>query len=358
MTKTTKKHLITLPRREFLMRGGAGILGTIVAAGTANIVGAQAVTAENVRSNLSALRMGDFNPSYASQWAYRLAQALGYLEEVGIDELEVILTEEYVAGLVGGSLDIVHGDTSALVSAAVASGLPIKMVSIHRDSEWWIMGVRAGIETVEDLRGGTITGGPLGGRNTWVMKQVLTRLGLNPETDVTFVPTSGGSDARIGALINSTVDAASVFPRHEAPLAESGGKFLFREIVSAPQEAFGVMGGDWLVENEAAVQAWVLADVKARMFLHDPANREQAYQIMIDYGYEITENQKSLYEVEIQQLSRDGGFESAELMDSFMLELVETGDVPAGIDWRDYWDLKYLWAAQDALGLPRRPASA
>jgi hypothetical protein len=36
--------------------------------------------------------------------------------------------------------------------------------------------------------------------------------------------------------------------------------------------------------------------------------------------------------------------------------LVLTGDVPKGVDWRKYMDLTYLWAAQDALGIPRRPA--
>ena len=340
------------------MKGGAGLIGTIVAAGTANIVGAQAVTAENARANLSTLRMGDFNPNYANQWAYRLAQGLGYLEDVGIDTLDVTLTEEYIPGLVGGSLDIVHGDTSVFVSAAVASGLPIKMISLHRDSEWWIMGVRAGIESVEDLRGGTITGGPVSGRNSWVMKRVIERLGLDPENDVSFVPTSGGSDARIGALINGTVDAASVFPRHQAPLEESGGKFLFQELNSAPQEGFAVMGGDWLEANGDTVLAFLIADLKARQWLFDPANRERAFEIMEDFGFEITDNQKSLGQLEIDQFSPDGGFENGELMQNFLAELAETGDVPAGIDWRDYWDLTYLWAAQDALGLPRRPASA
>jgi hypothetical protein len=31
--------------------------------------------------------------------------------------------------------------------------------------------------------------------------------------------------------------------------------------------------------------------------------------------------------------------------------------VPKNLDWRRFVDMKYVWAAQDALGLPRRPAS-
>ena len=82
-----------------------------------------------------------------------------------------------LAGLIGGSLDITHGDTSVFIGSGVASGLPIKMISLHRDKEWWIMGVREGIETVDDLKGKKITGGGLSGRNTWVMKQVTQKLG-------------------------------------------------------------------------------------------------------------------------------------------------------------------------------------
>ncbi len=356
MKKFTPNGPIRLGRRDFLQRGGAGVLGTIIAASTLNKAGAQTPSAANVMANLKSFKMGDFNPNYANQWTFRLVQALGFLQEGGIDEMEIILSDEYVPGLVGGSLDIAHGDTSEFLSAGVASGLPITMISLHRDSEWWIMGVGPGIETPEDLKGKTITGGSLAGRNTYIQKQALIKMGLNPDTDVQFVPSSGGSDARLGALIAGSVQGASLFPRHEAPLKEAGGKFIFQELVSAPQEGFAVMG-DWLEKNEDTARAWLLADLKARRWLLDPANKDQAYQIMIDLGYEIPDSFKALYEVEIAQLSKDGGFASAETMDSFAKELEGTGDLPAGTDWRKFFNLTMLWDAQDALGMERRPAS-
>ena len=122
-----KKQQIRLPRREFLKLGGAGVLGTFIFAATLNRPGAQAAAAENVMANLKALRMGDFNPNYATQWSYRLAQALGYFKEVGIDDLEVTVSDEYMPGLIGGSLDLTHGDTSSFLSAGDKSGLPVKM---------------------------------------------------------------------------------------------------------------------------------------------------------------------------------------------------------------------------------------
>jgi ABC-type nitrate/sulfonate/bicarbonate transport system substrate-binding protein len=350
-----QKPQIRLPRREFLKLGGAGILGIIIAAGTKDIAGAQTVNAETVKANLKKIIMGEFNPNYATQWTYRLAQSLGYLQESGIEEFEVILSEEYMPGLIGGSLDMTHGDTSVFVGSGVASGLPVKIISIHRDDEWWIMGARKGIETAEDLKGKTITGGGLGGRNTWVQKQIVAKLGLT-DADVQYVPSSGGSDGRLGAILAGSIDAGSLFPRHEAALVEAGGKFLFEELVSAPQESFAAMQG-WLDKNEDTAYAFVYADVKARQWLFDPANKEKAFQIMVDLGYDVPDTFKALYQVELDQISKDGGFESAEVMDQFMKDLSQTGEVPADVDWRKYVDMKYVWAAQEALGLPKRPAS-
>jgi hypothetical protein len=44
-------------------------------------------------------------------------------------------------------------------------------------------------------------------------------------------------------------------------------------------------------------------------------------------------------------------------MDKFCANLEQTGDLPKGADWRKTIDLKYVWEAQKALGLPKRPPS-
>jgi ABC-type nitrate/sulfonate/bicarbonate transport system substrate-binding protein len=350
------KHRIVLPRREFLKAGGAGVLGMFVAGATLNRAGAQTPDMENIMANLKTLRMGEFNPNYATQWSYRLASALGYFKEVGIDDLEVILSEEYMAGLIGGSLDVTHGDTSVFFGSGNASGLPIKLVSLYRDKEWWIMGAREGITEVEQLKGKKITGGGLDGRNTWIMKQILTEHGLDPDKDVEFVPMSGGSDARLQALLVGTVDAASLFPRHQAGLEDAGGSFISANLHEVPQEGFGAMGG-WLSENEDTAYAWALADIKARQWMFDPANKDESYKIMRDLGFDIPPEFEAQYQLELDQISPDGGFENAEVMDNFVASLAVTGDLPEGLDWRQYVDMKYVWAAQEALGLPKRPAS-
>ena len=92
MTIKSKKPVITLSRRNVLKAGGMGILG-IIASSSTGMFGLQKVSAANIHSNLKKLRIGDFNPNYAAQWSWRLAQGLGYMEEVGIMDFEVFLTD-------------------------------------------------------------------------------------------------------------------------------------------------------------------------------------------------------------------------------------------------------------------------
>ncbi|MCC7079674.1 MAG: ABC transporter substrate-binding protein [Burkholderiales bacterium] len=352
-----QKPRIYLPRRDFLLKGGAGVLGTIIAAGTLDSVfAAQTPNVEHARANLHALKMGEYNPNYASQWSYRIAQSLGYLKEVGIDDFEVVLSDQYMPGLIGHSLDVTHSDTDVLFGSGLKSKLPIKMISCYRQNEWWILGVRKGISKPEDLKGKKVTGGQLSGRNTYVLREILKSVGLNPDKDVTFVPMGGGSDNRLRALVNGQVDGAHLLPRHKALLEKSGGKFLYSQLHHTPQEAWAALGG-WLAKNEDTAYAYVRADIKARQWLFKPENKDKAYDIMIKLGYKIPDEFKQLYQVVLDQISPDGGFDNAAVMDEFVQSLGVIGTLPKGFDWRPYVDMKYVWAAQKALGLPKRPAS-
>lgn len=354
---SNSEHRAWIRRREFLKLGGCGILGMMVAASTTNGAFAQDQMPDmkNIKSNMEKLRFSTYNQNYIPAWPLAIARAKGYFEEVGFEEVEYILSDQNVAGLIGGSLEIGHNDTDEWMSASAASGVPIKVISIFRQKEFWIMGVRKGIDTPEDLKGAKITGGGLENRNTWIQKQILKKLGVD-EADVQFVPMTGASDARLGAVLAGQVDAASLFPRHEPGLTEAGGKFIYKELTDAPQEAYAALAS-FIEGNEDAVYAYTLADIRARQWLFDPANKDEAYKIARDFGFDIPPAFEEQYEIELEQISPDGGFSGAETMDQFIEVQKMTGSVPKELEWREHIDMKFVWAAQEALGLPKRPES-
>ncbi|MBK5265955.1 MAG: ABC transporter substrate-binding protein [Acidimicrobiia bacterium] len=348
-------------RRNFIRIGGMGAAAAFLAACGANgttTTAAPGTTAASgatgPMSNLASITIGDGNPNFASEWTYHTALSKGWLTEVGITEQKVIVTEEYVAGLIGKSLDIVRGDTDTLIGAAAASQSGLKMISFHNEAEWQIMGVRAGIETAEDLKGAKISGGDIGSRNDFIQRRIVAELGLDPDTDVEFVPTSGGSDSRLQALLAGSLDAASVFPRHRGALEGAGGKFLYEVSVPNPQEGYAAME-DWLAANGDAATAWLTAELRGRQYILDvDKNKDEVVEIMKGYGFDLPQDFIDAYADEAGDLSVDGGFNPVQL-DTLMDEFKLLGFMDESVEWRDHVDMTYLWAAQDALGIPRRP---
>lgn len=305
------------------------------------------------------ITIGINNPNYATQLAVILALESGYFEAEGITDVEIIETDDYIAGLIGGSLDVTQGDTDIAFGSAEASGEDIRFLGTYRDSEYQILAVREGIESADDLVGAQLTGGALGSRNQLLLERIVTEeFGLE-ESDVQFVPQGGNSDATLQAIISGTVDGGSLFPRHRFALEEAGGQFLYEELFENPQEGVLVMGS-FLEENRATVDAYLRATLQARQDVYaavGDADAEAAiFETMRGAGFEIPEEFEGVFELEVDQISADMGFEP-ELMDALVAQQVELGNLPDDIDWRQYVDLEPLHAAQEALGLELRPAS-
>ncbi len=72
-------------------------------------------------------------------------------------------------------------------------------------------------------------------------------------------------------------------------------------------------------------------------------------------GFDIPPEFEAQYETELDQICKDGGF-TEESMDSFAQGVIDLQQVPADFNWRDAVDLRFLHAAQESLGLAKRPA--
>jgi len=308
---------------------------------------------------LSSITVGINNPNYATQLALVIAIERGYFAEEGINDIEIIETDEYIPALIGGSLHLTQGDTDAAFGSAEASGEDIVFTGTYRNSEYQILGVGPGVETAEDLKGGDLTGGALGSRNQRLLARIVEELGLDSETDVNFVPQGGNSDATLQAIIAGTVKGGSLFPRHKFALEAAGGQFLYENLAELPQEGVLVMG-DFYEENFDTVVAYWRATLKARADMwaakDDPEAAKEIIDLMRNFGFEIPEEFEGVFNLEVEQVSEDGGFDPSQ-MDELVAEQIELENLPEGIDWRQFVDLGALHQAQDDLGITQNPAS-
>lgn len=299
----------------------------------------------------SSITYGINNPNYATQLPIYVALAKGYFKHVGIEKVKVITTDNFVAGLVGGSLDLAQGDTDQWLTAAQKSH-KVVYLGTYRASEWHILGVSKGIAKPSDLVGKKVTAGERGGRNEFVLKLMLKSIGVNP-AKVDFVPLGGGSDARLQALVNGQVQGAVIFPRHLKPLADSGGKALFKKLAAVPQEGIAVRP-DFLAKNRATVVAFWEATLRARKFIKNPANKNAVLKIMKDNKFDIPDDFAALYKTEIDQLSNDGGLKAGQM--TALVKSEQALDIiPKGLNWKKLSDFTPLWEAQKALGMRLDP---
>lgn len=306
------------------------------------------------QSAIPILRIGWSNPNIVGSAAPYVAQDQGFFAEVGIEGFELTETNDYVAGLLSGSFDVVQGDTDVLLQAAIQGDTGVTITAARLVREQSFLGVREGIEDVEGLRGATVTGGTPGQRNDYLVRETLTQLGLEPGVDVTVQPVNAPSNAWLEAILNGQMDGAILFERHRAPLEGAGGTALTEVIKDLPVDGFA-QTEEWLEDNEETMAAFLHAIIRAQRFMKDPANAAEVARILEENGIGLDDSYEDLYVANTRNISVDLGFDPASL-DQLVEEFAAIDLLPADLQWQDHVDLDALHVAQAALDLPLNPS--
>jgi NitT/TauT family transport system substrate-binding protein len=300
------------------------------------------------------------NPHYLFQVDALWAKEQGYLEEYGIDDVEITVTDNPIQAMIGGSVDMILFDTDTVIGAAAKTKQDMKVIGMYIEQEANILGAK-GFDSPEELKGSNakIAVSGRGTRSYVKMVQMLEEAGIDPESDVQLLDTGGQSNERLQQIINGTVDAGSIQLRHETILEEAGGKFLIKKVYESPQLAWATTG-KLLEEDPEGVAAFLAATLKARQEIIDgTTHKDDVLALMETMDFELPQSYKDAYEVENapDYRGRDGGWD-AKNMDPFVEEAIELEVIPPDTDWRDYVDVEPLWRAQEALGLEKRPTES
>lgn len=376
MTKRISEN--DLSRRRFLQMSGLAAGGLLVgacggddeeaetteaatettAAATETTEGAMAVP----QSELEVVRF-DFNtPNVNLQAPYWIGMSKGYFEEVGIDLRPENITglDDYLPPMFAGDIDIALMDAVILFpaeDAAVADGNPngLTWVSCCLGAQPIIMIANEGI-TADNLEGLTIGGARAGTTNEVLAKFVLAELGYDWETDVNFVNLTGGSNDWVTAMLAGQIDATLAFPRHIALAEAEGGSAIYNEPRLDPQAGFGVLQST-LEEYPTFAAAWNYAYIKSQQWVKDPANWEEGREILVsEFGIDYPDNTFAAMDIDAGIMTSDLGW-SPDAMDELMAFQQPLGGYREDLPWRDYVDVSWLHAAQEAHGLATNPAA-
>lgn len=306
---------------------------------------------DGMMAESSSISFGNFNPNYAANVTSEVADEKGWLAEGGITSQEIVFMEQsqIFPALIGGSLHIAAQDTDA-IAAAILAGEELLYIANYRDKEPWILAFAEGV-SIDNLDDVTCSGGGAGGRNEWNAKEIVVRLGGDPE-QIEWVPIRGGSDSRVNAFAEGQINCVQLFDRHRQIVADSGGTIVYDELEIVPQDGFIVMRS-FAEANPRTIINYLKGLIQGRDFFRDEANMEEVFEIMRGRDYEIPDVFIDQYPRAVALLGEDGYF-TAETMETMLADAVKTSSLEGEVDWGDFVDLSYLNTAYEELGMADR----
>ena len=198
---------------------------------------------------------------------YPIAQERGYMQEEGID-LRVILAraELSVQATMAGSFQFNMAGTMAVVNV-MKGGAPFKVILATNDKVLsWILS-KPEITTLKELKGKRVATSGVANVTLIMAKQVMQKHGIDPDRDINFINTGGGSNG-VRALMAGAVDGvvASTAERYiGVPAGFRELSFIGNEV----KNSWGTMATtDQLIqEKPKLVGGMIKASLKALRFI-------------------------------------------------------------------------------------------
>lgn len=148
----------------------------------------------------------------AEWWGWLAADTLGYYDDLGLD-VEFVATGgsgDVMEQVIAGNLDAGNPSAPAFGEAALVG---LEVVNVFTYSSGAIFGIftpeSSGITSIADLRGTNIGISEPGGGEVAFLEAALRAEGIDPLTEVTFIPIGDGGPETLAALENGSVDAYS-----------------------------------------------------------------------------------------------------------------------------------------------------
>jgi ABC-type nitrate/sulfonate/bicarbonate transport system substrate-binding protein len=266
----------------------------------------------------------------------------GFFAEQGLDvEITTFQTNEAVAALVSGSLDVLFGPTDALITA-VSKGAQIKVVNDYLIEAPYDLVAKPDVATVADLRDKKIGVSSLSAGTGSLAKIMLRAHGFGPD-DYQLVQ-AGGNPQRFAALQSGGVDAALLSDPVNFQAALEGYHSLLNFTAVVPQYSFA---SDWVQQswlndtpNRDYLVAFQAGQIKANGWAQNPANKAAFVDLIVNRARTtpvIAERIWDFYTVQnktivgVDDLRR----EPADAVVSILREMEGLGALPPDAEWRD-----------------------
>lgn len=235
------------------------------------------------------------------QWPQYIAEELGWLRQDKIDLELVAVGAGGVQQAAAGSLDVAHSGYPDFARAAL-HGAPVKIVISDVVGSPYAVFAKPGIKQIAALMGKLIS---IGGPNDITLiyiKPFLASAGLQT-SDVDFVYAKAAGD-RFAALVAGGVDAAILNPPTYFKALAGGFTDLGDTKPFAEGIPFTVWGANnaWAAQHRDILTAFARDYQRAVRWLYDPANKEQAIDILVKRAGQDRKDSADAYDYLVAKL--------------------------------------------------------
>ena len=234
---------------------------------------------------------------------YPLAQERGYMKEEGIDlRVIYIAPTTSIQAMLGGDVQFTGAGSSALVSIARAA-TPLKVVLATNDRVLQWLLTRPDITSAKDLKGKRIATTGVAAIATFMLRQILTKHGLDGNKDVVYLDTGQGN--QLPALLAGAMDAAVLSVEQRYVGLDKGMKEMFF-FGNEVKNSWGTLATTDKVikENPKMVGGFVRAAIKTLRYMRQ--DKEGTIAALVKFSGVTRQQAGRVYDDLIGTFTRNG----------------------------------------------------
>jgi len=234
---------------------------------------------------------------------YPVAQMKGYMKEEGLDQRVIFVAPTTsIQAMLGGDVQFTGAGSSALVSIA-RGNTPLKVVVATNDRVLQWLVTRPEITSAKELKGKKIATTGVGAIATFMVKQVLTKHGLDGNKDVTYLDVGQGN--QLTALLGGGFDAAVLSVEQRYVALDKGMREMFF-IGNEVKNSWGTLATtDKLIkENPKMVGGFVRATIKALRYIRQ--DKEGTIAALLKFSGVSRQQANRVYDDLIPTFTRSG----------------------------------------------------
>jgi ABC-type nitrate/sulfonate/bicarbonate transport system substrate-binding protein len=266
----------------------------------------------------------------SNEWPMFVATHKGFFarEKIAV-KTSVISPATITSSLIGGAVQIGFIPAYQLV-LSVEKGADLVAIGQGLDPAPYFLMVPQSIKTIADLKDKTVAAATPRDVYTTVLREILSKGGLNPDKDVKFFYGSN-SNQRFAALLGGAAAAGLLVPPQTGQLEEKGFHALafLPDLYPKLTLSLTAVRRDWAEKNSDLLRRFMRAISAANTWINDPANRKEAIEILVK---ENAADEKSaaeaydLFVVKTGNFPNDGCIKT-EGMEVLLRKLEQMGDV-------------------------------